>query len=267
MKTKTLLTNFFVLMLVLMFAISACQPASTPTEEAPAPIVTEPPSTEPAVVADPQNAPMQISADIYLDPALAQDEDSLMVAQYLYEGLVRLDENGTPQPALAESWVISDDQLDYIFTLRSTALFSDGTQITPDIVADNFNRWFDPQSPLRGTGEYAAWERIFLGFHGEKGPDDRAKSSVDGIQKVDVNTVLIHLNRPVPELLVYLADPAFAILSPAALADANYGKRDSAMISSGPYIISSWTDTGLVLGPNPVYWGGVPTKELNFIYK
>jgi ABC-type transport system substrate-binding protein len=60
------------------------------------------------------------------------------------------------------NWIIS-------FTLRPNAVFSDGTQITPDIVAENFNRWFDPKSPLRGSGDYATWGRIFLGFLGEKG--------------------------------------------------------------------------------------------------
>ena len=124
-----------------------------------------------------------------------------MVSQYLYEGLVSLDSSGNPQPALAESWVVSDDQLDYIFTLRANAAFSDGTAITPDIVADNFNRWFDPQNPLHGNGNYAAWQNIFLGFHGEKGADKRPISTVDGIQKVDFNTVLIHLNRLEPKML------------------------------------------------------------------
>lgn len=264
MKNRTFSRYLFVLVLTSLF-IAACQPKpATATEEAQpteAPVVaTQPPAQTEAL-------PTQISADINLDPALAQDADSLMISQYLYQGLVRLGADGKPHPALAESWVISDDQLDYIFTLRSTAAFSDGTPITPDIVADNFNRWFDPQSPLRGNGDYAAWGRIFLGFHGEKGADDRPKSSVDGIQKVDVNTVLIHLNRPVPELLTYLADPAFSILSPSALASGTYGGRDSAFLSSGPYVVSSWTDEGLVLGPNPKYWEGQPANELKFVWR
>lgn len=265
MKTITPIFRFFVLLLASLLVLTACQPKDAPTEETPLLTATEAVAPAPALVTE--EAPVQINADIWLDPALAQDADSLMVSQYLYEGLVRLDSSGVPQPALAESWVISDDQLDYIFTLRPTAMFSDGAQITPDIVADNFNRWFDPQSPLRGSGDFAAWGRIFLGFHGEKGPDNRAKSSVDGIQKVDVNTILIHLNRPVPEFLTYLADPAFAILDPTALASGTYGKRDSTIISSGPYVVSSWTDEGLVLTPNFNYWGNKPAKELKFIYK
>lgn len=265
MKNQKFTTRSVILLLVSLALLTACQPKATAT-------ATEEQATEAAVVATPipaqvEAAPPQISADINLDPALAQDADSLMISQYLYQGLLQLGADGKPHPALAESWVISDDQLDYIFTLRPGAAFSDGTPITPDIVADNFNRWFDPQSPLRGNGDYAAWGRIFLGFRGEKGADDRAKSSVDGIQKVDVNTVLIHLNRPVPELLTYLADPAFAILSPSALAAGNYGGQDSTIVSSGLYVVSSWTDEGLVLGPNPHYWEGQPAGDLKFTWR
>jgi peptide/nickel transport system substrate-binding protein len=197
---------------------------------------------------------------------LTQDADSLKISQYLYEGLVVLDESGNPQPGIAESWVISDDQLDYIFTLRTGLVFSDGTPITPDIVADNFNRWFDPKNPLHKGGDYASWEKVFLGFLGEKDPDDRAKSTVDGIQKVDSNTVLLHLGRPVPETLTDLANPAFAILNTNALTPGEYGKSASGIIPSGPYVVVSWNADGLVLGPNEKYRGPVPTANLNFTW-
>jgi ABC-type transport system substrate-binding protein len=255
-----------IFLLVCLFLLTACQPQAVVATDEP----SLPSTQAPAVAASPAPAenPNAISKDITLDPALTQDADSLMVSRYLYEGLVGLDSSGNVQPALAESWVVSDDQLDYIFTLRANAAFSDGTVITPDIVADNFNRWFDPQSPLHGNGNYAAWEKIFLGFHGEKGADKRPKSTVDGIQKVDFNTVLIHLNRLEPKMLIYLADPAFAILKTDALAaDAGYGGRNSTIISSGPYIVSSWTDAGLTLSPNPKYWGTAPQDDLKFTWR
>jgi ABC-type transport system substrate-binding protein len=251
----------FVILLICSVLLAACQPANSAASEAVSTDTAQAPAATQANDAD------AISKNILLDAALASDADSLKINQYLYEGLVRLDSSGKAEPALAESWVISDDQLDYIFKLRANAAFSDGTPITPDIVAANFNRWFDPQNPLHGTGDYAAWQKNFLGFHGEKDPDQRAKSTVDGIQKVDVNTVLIHLNRPVPELLTALADPAFAILSIDALTKGGYGKSGSTIISSGPYIVSSWTDAGLTLSPNPNYWDTKPQGDLKFTWK
>lgn len=265
--TKSRILTF---LLTLAFVLTACklQAESTPaaTEPQPTPLPTQAAPVE----ASPTQAEslVAINPNISLDPALTRDADSHMVSQYIYEGLVSLDASGNLQPALAESWVASDDQLDYIFTLRANAMFSDGTPITPDVVAENFNRWFDPQHPLHGNGNYAAWQEIFLGFHGEKAEDKRPKSMVDGIQKVDFNTVLIHLNRLEPNLLTYLANPAFAILNTNALAaDSAYGGRDSTIISSGPYVVSSWTDAGLTLSPNPKYWGTKPQEDLKFIWR
>jgi len=252
-------------LLICLFLLTACQPKTIVTDEP-----NPPPTQAPVAATSPTltDNPNVVSANITLDPALTQDVDSLKVSRYLYEGLVSLDSSGKVQPALAESWVVSDDQLDYIFTLRGNAVFSDGTPITPDIVADNFNRWFDPQNSLHGKGNYATWQNIFQGFHGEKSADKRPKSQVDGIQKVDFNTVLIHLNRLEPKMLTYLADPAFAILKTDALAaDSKYGGRNSKIISSGPYVISSWTDAGLTLSPNPKYWGTAPQGDLKFVWR
>ncbi len=261
MKSYTTSIHIYIFLLLGLILLTGCQPKSTATETPP----TQDATLEPSPVQE--ENPLIINKDIFLDPALAEDDDSLKVSQYLYEGLVRLDANGEVQPALAESWVISDDQLDYIFTLRSGIAFNDGTPITPDTIESNFNRWFDPENPLHGNGSFSAWQRIFLGFHNEKDADQRAKSTVDGIQKVDANTVLVHLNRPVPDLLTYLADPAFAVLSIEALSAGGYGGRDSTIISSGPYVVTAWTDEGLILSPNPKYWGTTPEGDLNFAWR
>ncbi|MBN1372424.1 MAG: hypothetical protein JW987_10850 [Anaerolineaceae bacterium] len=255
-------------LVIICLVAAACVPI-TPTPVAPIdtqmpPTAVPPTPVPPTATAVPPTAdPYGISAAITLDPAITEDADSLKICSLLYSGLVNLGVGGL-EPALAESWVISDDQLDYIFKLRSDAVFSDGTLITSAEVVANFNRWLNPQDPLRGNGEYAAWERTFGGFLGEKDADGRAKSLVDGVQQVDTLTVLIHLTRPEPDLLTYLADPAFAILSPDALAASKYGGQGSMPVSSGPYTVHAWTQGTLQLWPNPTYWGTKPTESLTF---
>src|SRR5437762_12525217 len=76
-----------------------------------------------------------------------------MVNGYLYEGLVKM-ESGSPAPALATSWIISEDGLDYIFNLRPGVVFQDGSPLNADAVIANFNRWFDQKDALRGAGAY-----------------------------------------------------------------------------------------------------------------
>ncbi len=53
----------------------------------------------------------------------------------VYEGLVRLDGQGRPAPALAQSWTSDADATTWTFQLRPNVHFSDGTPLTPSMVA------------------------------------------------------------------------------------------------------------------------------------
>jgi oligopeptide transport system substrate-binding protein len=250
------------LLITALLLLSACGPKETGTTE----------TDEPAQVSQ-ADASVQVvnstvvSRDILLDPAKTEDSDSLLVSRSLYEGLVTLDANGDVQPGIAASWVISDDELDYIFEIRPNYVFSDGSPVTIEAVEQNFNRWFDPENPLHGDGNYPTWLKLFLAFRGERDANKRPVSQIDGVQIVDRNNFLIHLNRPEPNLLKYLAEPAFSILSPASLASPAYGTRGSSIISSGQYVITAWTDEGMTLSPNPQYWKPVEGGEQKFTWK
>lgn len=183
--------------------------------------------------------------DLELDPANLADDNARTAAAYLYETLVR-EQDGAIVGALAESFTVSEDGLDYIFTLRGNVTFHDGSPLTADVVLLNFNRWFDTADANRGSGEYAAWLANFDGFKGETKEDGKPKSRVDGIEKVDERTVIIHLNTPDPDLLKKLTDIAFAIGSPASFTGSDGG--------SGPYRAESNDGTTLTLAPFAGYW-------------
>jgi peptide/nickel transport system substrate-binding protein len=176
-----------------------------------------------------------------LDPAVVSldDEDSLLVSRFVYEGLVGLDMDGNLVPALAISWVVSGDELDYVFTLRADVLFHDGTQLNADLIKDNFDRWFDTENSLHGDSSYEGWDTYMLGFKGDTIDDGSPLPVFDTVEKVDDLTILIHLNRPVPEFLENLAHPAFSILNPAALAadGDDYGTASGSSIGTGPYSV------------------------------
>lgn len=262
MRKQTFIHKIALCFLIALILVTGCSPKSTETSEP----QTGDNLTAVSQATNPAADAIAITSSLVLDPAITEDADSLLVSGYLYEGLVSLDTSGSVQPGIAESWVISDDQLDYIFEIRPNARFSDGTPITADIIAENFNRWFDPASPLHGDGNYPSWMKRFLAFNGERDSENRAISQVDGVQKVDANTFIIHLNRPEPDLLTFLAEPAFSILNTNALSSGEYGKIATTVLSSGKYIISSWTESGMTLSPNPNYWNPV-TGDVNFIWK
>lgn len=275
------------MVLISILLLAACRPeieattpppaAVPPTESEPTAITSLPeamPSPTPESAIEPPTQPLNvvgtISKGILLDPASVTDEDSLVVSSYIYEGLVRLDDGGQPTPALATSWIISDDGLDYIFSLRPQVTFHDGTPLVADIVLDNFNRWFDPDHPLHGDDPaYDGWEQYFLGFKGETDADDQPISFFDGIEKVDNLTVLIHLNRQEPGLLTILSQPYFAMINTMGLEveGEGYGTRDGSAIGTGPYILGDWTDDILLLQPNPDYWDTPPGTEISFTWK
>lgn len=213
---------------------------------------------------------MSLSTDLILDPAVTalDDEESLSTNAYVYEGLMRLQDDGTVGPGIATACDEADDGLSYQCSLRSDAVFSDGTPITADVVLDNFNRWYDPSDPLHGgdSDVYAGWKEYFKGFKDEVDADGKKVSLFDGIEKVNDLTVLIHLFEPIPDFLEILASPHFSILNPDALETdgASYGTLEGSVVSSGPYLVSEWTDTSLTLTPNGDYWGEQATEDMVF---
>lgn len=196
------------------------------------------------------------SLDVNLDPATATDEDSLLVNSYLYSTLVGV-EGGNVVAALAAVWEVSDDGLDYVFTLRGDASFSDGSPVTSDVVIANFERWFDPANELNGGNNYEAWVTYFFGYKGYNNDDGTPLSIFDGIEKVDNVTFLIHLNDQYPEFLEAIANVEFSILSPDAIASGD-------VLGTGAYTLTSKGDDKIELAPNASYWGTVPSDSVEF---
>ncbi len=194
-------------------------------------------------------------ADLTIDPANATGEKAKAAAAYVYEGLVGV-KDGKPVGVLAESFTVSDDGLDYIFNLRPSVTFHDGSALNADAVAANFNRWFDPKDPNRGTGDFAVWAKSFGGFKGEVAADGKPKCIYDGIEKVNELTVLVHLNTPDAEFLNKISDPAFSIVSPKTFSGGDGG--------TGPYKLASVSGSTATLEPFSGYWNksAIPSKGM-----
>jgi len=71
---------------------------------------------------------------------LSQESSSSDVLGFLYEGLVRIDqETSEIVPGLAESWTMSEDGQTITFTLKEDLQWSDGEPLTVDDVVFTFN--------------------------------------------------------------------------------------------------------------------------------
>lgn len=230
-------TLWIALLMIGALLLAACGGA-TPTEASGGTEATEPAATP---ASGSEETPAPSGSELALDPANASGDNDLALVGALYEGLVKVGDDGAVAPVLAVSYTVSEDGLDYIFNLRPGVTFHDGSSLNADVVVLNFNRWFNPNDANRGSGEYAAWLESFGGFAGELTEDGKPKSTFDGIEKVDEFTVLMHLNTVDPDFVNKLANPAFVIVG----ADGS---------GTGAYQFESSDGTNVTLAPFASYW-------------
>ncbi len=159
---------------------------------------------------------------------------SMVVLDLLYEPLVRYDSNGDIQPALAESWDISDDGLTWTFNLRQGVIFHDGSPFNADAVKWNLERWVGNQR------------------HNWLPTTNRVTS----IEAPDQSTVVLTLSEP-----YYPAMQDFALVRPVRFLSSNgvdNAGEFASPIGTGPWQVESLSDTRAVLVPNEAYWGEKP---------
>ena len=162
---------------------------------------------------------------------------SWVVSRYgVGETLVRFDENGEIVPCLAESWEISEDQLTWTFKIREGVKFSNGDDMTPELVKASLERTFELSDRAVSFFEPASME-------------------------VDGQNLLIKTKEPVAILPGSLADPLFLIVDTQADTDAFAMEGP---ICTGPYAVESFSPTdSCVVVRNEYYWDGeVPLDKV-----
>lgn len=100
------------------------------------------------------NQPPQLVLTILGDPktfnsVIATDATSADVGGMLFDGLVTQNPfTGKIEPELAESWSISEDNLEIVYTLRPNLKWSDGEPLTVDDVVFTYNQlYLNPDIP------------------------------------------------------------------------------------------------------------------------
>lgn len=186
---------------------------------------------------------------ITLDPAVAQDEESIKVISNIFEGLVRFRPGTTEiEPCLAEAWRVSSDGREWTFFLRRNVKFHDGTPFNSEAVRFSIER---QMTPFRQ--ENTAYASFTFGM-------------VDKIKTPDPYTVKFILKFPYAPFLHNLAMPVSApIVSPtaASVSGENFGDRPS---GTGPYRFAGWKKgKTITLKANKDYWGK-PADQHNLVF-
>jgi len=160
-----------------------------------------------------------------LDPTKAVAAGTKEIYFNIYEGLLKPDENGNLNPAIASDYSVSEDGLTYTFTLRDGVKFHDGSKVTVEDVVYSLNRCAD-------AGMVSAF------------------SNVAGIEAEGKDKVVITLTAPDSDFNAAVASVNASVI-PAGNAD-----PDKTAIGTGPYkYVSRSPQENFVLESFDDYWG------------
>lgn len=203
-----------------------------------------------------QNGPTDVrisSAEPYTwDPAQAPDVGTARVLAQVFEGLTAFDVSGNAQPALAQSWSVSDDGRQVTFQLRSGLRYSDGQPIRAQDVVDSWLALLDPArpSPLATLLADVTGANDYLG--GLVGRD------AVGLRATSETTLEVDLRRPATYFIAVTASPSLGVVPPSQM-----GRLDDAppTVVSGAYVPEISSAEVIHLTGNPNYWAGLPVLE------
>lgn len=179
-----------------------------------------------------------------LDMPKAAEKNATNVCWSIYDSLIWVDENGVVQPALAESWTVSEDQKTYTFQLRQGVRFHNGEPFTADAVVFSWKRASAPDMKYRDRWTVA-----------------------ETVEKVDDYTVKITTSEPSP-LLLRIMHSDWAIVPPGYVSKVGDAEFAANPVGTGPFKFKRWAKGDRIeLVANPDYWqAGFPKVE-NLIFR
>ncbi|CUX66120.1 Oligopeptide-binding protein OppA precursor [Clostridium sp. C105KSO15] len=191
----------------------------------------------------------------------ASDNQSSKVNNNAFEGLLRLDQNHDAQPALAESYDVSDDKLTYTFHLRDGLQWSDGTPLT----ANDFVFAWLKQMSAEATNGYSFIMTDYI-VNGAEYNEGKASAEEVGVKALDDKTFQVTLKAPTPYFSRLTVLCQFFPLNEAYVTSKGdqYGLSAENMIYCGPYVITSYDPAvGATLKKNDKYWDAANVKVEN----
>jgi oligopeptide transport system substrate-binding protein len=186
------------------------------------------------------------------DPARAGDAGTASVLAQVFEGLTAFDASGGVQPALAQSWSVSDDGRRITFQLRAGLLYSDGSPIRAQDVIDSWLALLNPTqpSPLATLLADVTGAQDYLSGAGAR--------DVVGLRAVSDTTLEVDLARPATYFIAVTASPSLGVVPPSQMGRLN---QSPPTVVSGAYVPDA-SSTGLIhLTGNPNYWAGPPALD------
>jgi oligopeptide transport system substrate-binding protein len=232
-----------------------------------------------------------------IDPAITTGIPEANIELQVFDGLTRIDNKNTPQPAIAKSWTISKDRKTYLFTLRD-AYWTNGTPVT---AYDFEYAWKRAMSP-EVASEYAY--QLYYVYGGEafnksikvgskyyvqavdakgnpltkkEGDKDVAvpdmKKEIDpskniGVKALNAKTLKVYLQSPTVYFLNLTAFPTLMPVCKAVVSKNDKWASDvKTYVTNGPFKLTQWShNEKMVFVKNPTYWDKAKVKLAKITY-
>lgn len=172
-----------------------------------------------------------------LDPQKSSSYFTFEVLENVFDTLVEPDEQLQMRPALAESWEVSEDGLQWTFTVRDGVTFHNGDPLTAADVEYSFRRIID--------------EELSNAYKLE---------AIESTSALDDRRVRFTVSAPTPNLLTSIG--GFKGLAIVNRRNVESGEITTRPIGTGPFsFVSRSPGASIVLASNPAYWGGAPAVD------
>ena len=166
-----------------------------------------------------------------LDGVNSAERNASNVSQQIFDPLVWINDDGEFEPALAESWTVSDDGLSYTFDLRQDVVFHNGEPFNADAVVFSWEVQKNPENQY-----FDVYERAVA------------------VNKIDEFTVEI-VSPEVNSLFLGLVAAAWFFFPPVYYEEVGLSGFSQAPVGTGPFMLTEWIQGDrIVLDKNPDYW-------------
>jgi peptide/nickel transport system substrate-binding protein/oligopeptide transport system substrate-binding protein len=167
-----------------------------------------------------------------LDPALIVDVTGGSISAKLFNGLVRIGDDLSIQPDLAETWTVSQDGLTYTFQIRHKVLFSNNQILTAHDVKYSFKRVLTPKTRSPQT-----W--VLEKIQGAQDYMTGKNRDIEGLRVIDDHTIAIRLEEPFSPFLSLLTMTAAYIVPQKEVE--KWGQDFSTHpVGTGPFVLTKW---------------------------
>ena len=244
--------------LSVIFVFYACS-----SSESTVVVVEDAPTTEQAAQADTVDDQFTeitiglIDSVSNFDPLFAENLSTQRTLSLIYEGLYTLDRNGNPIPAIARDVEISEDSLQYVFTLNENKFFHNSSIFTAGVgrrvIASDVKQAFErtakntvPEKAAQLLMGVSGFENYFLEQRAVYDSGKRVLDGVGGIQVLNRQTVAIILKEKDPDFLKKLASPYLFIYPQEAIDNSNRPLANNP-VGTGNYLLTRVQSSGQIV--------------------